>query len=251
VLKPFTLVLELSSSADEQDGTFQDSIRRILVEGKILIVEDTQSFRQSLLEYFEREGFEVFAAEDGSQALARVNQTNPDLIILDVQLPFLDGFEVCKLVRKQSGNNIGIIMISGSKKDVVDRVVGLELGADVYMTKPFETRELLAQVRSLLRRVKARNEFGDSHGWFIVDDYLQIDLDRRVVRVGGEELRLTQLEFDLLKYMVDRPGVPCGRSDLIDLVWGYEAGGDINDSAVNTAISKLRRKIEPDPTIPR
>lgn len=230
---------------------FQEYSRRIPVEGKILIVEDTQTFRQSLLEYFEREGFEVFAAEDGTRALAKVNQTAPDLIILDVQLPFLDGFEVCKHVRSQVGNNIGIIMISGSKKDVVDRVVGLELGADVYLTKPFETRELLAQVRSLLRRVKARNKFGDKHGWFVVDDYLQIDLDRHAVSAGGKLVRLTQLEFDLLKYLADRPGVPCGRSDLIDLVWGYEAGGDINDSAVNTAISKLRKKIEPDPANPR
>lgn len=103
----------------------------------------------------------------------------------------------------------------------------------------------------ILLRLISRRQFGDSHGWFVVDDYLQIDLGRRAVRAGGYDVRLTQLEFDLLKYLANRPGVPCGRSDLIDMVWGYDAGGDINDSAVNTAISKLRKKIELDPANPR
>jgi DNA-binding response OmpR family regulator len=142
---------------------------------------------------------------------------------------------------------VGIIMVSGIKRDMIDRVVGLELGADVYMTKPFETRELLAQVRAILRRSGARNAAGEEIGWLVVDDYLRIHLGRRQVQAARREVYLTRLEFDLLKYLAERPGVPCGRSDLVDEVWGYEAGGDISDNAVNTCIAKLRAKIEPDP----
>jgi DNA-binding response OmpR family regulator len=115
------------------------------MEAKLLIVEDEERLRSSLQEYFEREGFSVAIVEDGARALAMLSQVDPDLIILDVQLPRMDGLEVCQTVRQRVGHSVGIIMISGIKKEMVDRVVGLEIGADVYMTKPFETRELLAQ----------------------------------------------------------------------------------------------------------
>jgi len=221
-------------------------------EAKLLIVEDEERLRSSLQEYFEREGFDVAVAEDGGSALATLDQVNPDLIILDVQLPHVDGLEVCQTVRQWVGHSTGIIMISGIKKEMVDRVVGLEVGADVYMTKPFETRELLAQARALLRRIKAQNARGEAAGWFVVDDYLRIHFDRRLVEVGGREIHLTRLEFDLLKYLAQRPGVPCARADLIDAVWGYdEAGWDVSDAAVNTCVAKLRAKIEPDPANPR
>ena len=221
-------------------------------EAKLLIVEDDERLRSSLQEYFEREGFDVAVAEDGGSALATLDQVNPDLIILDVQLPHMDGLEVCQTVRQWVGHSTGIIMISGIKKEMVDRVVGLEVGADVYMTKPFETRELLAQARALLRRIKAQNARGEAAGWFVVDDYLRIHFDRRLVEVGGREIHLTRLEFDLLKYLAQRPGVPCARADLIDAVWGYdEAGWDVSDAAVNTCVAKLRAKIEPDPANPR
>jgi DNA-binding response OmpR family regulator len=177
---------------------------------------------------------------------------NPNLIILDVQLPEMDGLETCREIRQQVGHAVGIIMISGIKKEMLDRVVGLEVGADMYMTKPFETRELLAQVRALLRRVNAHQARGDAAGWFVVDDYLRLDFDRRQVEVGDQEIHLTRLEFDLLKYLVEHAGVPCARSDLIDAVWGYdEAGWDISDTAVNTCVAKLRAKIEPAPSHPR
>lgn len=221
------------------------------MEAKLLIVDDEEGIRVSLQEYFLREGFRVDVAEDGTQALAMLNQVNPDIIILDVQLPHVDGLEVCQMVRQQVENPVGIIMISGVKKEMVDRVVGLELGADVYLTKPFETRELLAQVRALLRRMKAKHEHGDAAGWFVVDDYLRINFDQRMVNAGGHKVHLTLLEFDLLRYLTQRPGIPCGRSDLVDAVWGYEAGGDISDGAVNTCVAKLRAKIEPDPARPR
>ncbi|MBI4670270.1 MAG: response regulator transcription factor [Chloroflexi bacterium] len=222
------------------------------MKAKLLIVEDETSLRASLQEYFEREGFDVTTAEDGARALAALNQVNPDLIILDVQLPHLDGLEVCRTVRQRVGSAVGIVMISGIKKETLDRVVGLELGADVYLTKPFETRELLAQVRALLRRIQAQQARGDAAGWFVVDDYLRIHFDRRLVERGGREVHLTRLEFELLKYLAQRPGAACARADLLDAVWEYdEAGLDVSDAAVNTCVAKLRAKIEPDPGNPR
>jgi DNA-binding response OmpR family regulator len=220
------------------------------MEGKILVVDDEKGIRSSLVEYFTRQGFVTTMAENGAQALERVREKKPDIVILDVQLPILDGLEVCKKIRQESGEGIGIIMISGILREAVDKIVGLELGADVYLTKPFETRELLAQVKALLRRMQSQQQVAKT-GWFAVDDRLRINFDRRLVELDGEEVRLTKLEFDLLKYLAERPGMPVGRSDLIDKVWGYEAGGDISDAAVNVAVTKLRSKIEPDPANPR
>ncbi len=213
----------------------------------LLIVEDEERLRLSLQDYFEREGFTVSTAKDGVVAQDMIESVLPDVIILDVQLPNMDGLELCRRIRQTVGERVGIIMVSGIKRDVIDRVVGLEIGADVYMTKPFETRELLAQVRAILRRLRARKADSTDEGWLVVDDSLRIHYARRMVQVAGKEVHLTRLEFDLLKFLAERPGVPCGRSDLVDEVWGYEAGGDISDSAVNTCIAKLRAKIEPDP----
>jgi DNA-binding response OmpR family regulator len=221
------------------------------VSVSLLIVDDEERLSLSLQDYFEREGFQVSTAAEGDTALALLENEPFDLVILDVQLPQVDGLEVCRQIRQRRGDDIGIIMVSGIKKELVDRVVGLELGADVYLTKPFETRELLAQARALLRRVNSRHTGDREPGWFIVDDYLRIHFGRRLVLAGGQEAHLTRLEFDLLKYLAERPGIPCGRSDLVDEVWGYEAGGDITDNAVNTCIAKLRAKIEPDLDNPR
>jgi DNA-binding response OmpR family regulator len=220
------------------------------MKAELLIVEDEEHLLSSLREYFEREGFGVTVAGDGAEALNILNEVNVDLIILDIQLPHVDGLEVCQAIRRRIGQSMGIIMISGIKKEMVDRVVGLEVGADVYITKPFETRELLAQTRALLRRIKAQRTHGVAAGWVVVDDHLRIHYDRREVKVGDREVHLTRLEFDLLKHLSQRPGMPCARADLIDVVWGYEAGGDVSDSAVNTCIAKLRSKIEPDPAHP-
>jgi DNA-binding response OmpR family regulator len=220
------------------------------MDGKILIVDDEKGIRASLVEYFTRQGFVTLMAENGVQALEKVRQQKPDIVILDVQLPILDGLEVCKKVRQESGESIGIIMISGILKEAVDKIVGLELGADVYITKPFETRELLAQVKALLRRMQSQKQVVQT-GWLTIDDRLRINFERRIVEIDGKEARLTKLEFDLLKYLAERPGMPVGRSDLIDRVWGYEAAGDISDAAVNVAVTKLRSKIEPDPANPR
>lgn len=219
---------------------------------KLLIVDDEANVRDSLQEYFQHEGFDVAVAEDNTTALAMLSQTLPKVIILDVQLPRVNGLESCRAVRQKVGQAVGIIMISGIKREMVDRVVGLEMGADVYLTKPFETRELLAQVRALLRRIETEQTRGEADGWFVVDDHLRIHFGRRLVEADGSEVHLTRLEFELLKYLAQHPSVPCARADLIDAVWSYvEAAADISDAAVNTCIAKLRAKIEPDPANPR
>lgn len=219
------------------------------MDGKILIVDDEEGIRNSLGDYFNRQGFTAILAEDGIQALDKVREEKPDVVILDVQIPFLDGLEVCKKIRQDSGESIGIIMISGSLKETIDKVVGLELGADVYISKPFETRELLAQVKALLRRMQSQKQVAET-GWLVIDDRLRINFARRIVERDGREVHLTKLEFNLLKYLAEKPGIPVGRSELIDNVWKYESGEDTLDGAVNTAVNKLRSKIEPDPAHP-
>lgn len=222
------------------------------MEPRLLIVDDETLIRASLQDYFEREGFNVAVAEDGLEALAMLEEVKPNLIVLDVQLPYLDGLEVCRAMRQKAGHTVGIIMVSGIKRDMLDRVVGLEVGADVYLTKPFETRELLAQVRALWRRIIAQTASGEAAGWFVIDDYLRIHFDRRQVQAGDQPVHLTRLEFDLLKYLANRPGVPCARADLLDAVWeADDAALELMDSAVNTCVARLRAKIEPDPTNPR
>jgi DNA-binding response OmpR family regulator len=221
------------------------------MQAKLLIVEDEEGLRSSLRDYFAQEGFEVAVVEDGRKALDAFDESTPDLLIADVQLPHMDGLELCQAVRQRVGHAVGVIMISGVKKETLDRIVGLEVGADVYMTKPFETRELLAQSRSLLRRIKAQDTGAAPGGWLVIDDHLRIHFERRLVKAGGEEVHLSRLEFDLLKYLAERPGVPCARADLLDAVWGYEHGLDVSESAVNTRIRRLREKIEPDPSNPR
>lgn len=217
---------------------------------KLLVVDDEEGIRDSLGEYFIRQGYQVSLAEDGVKALDKIKIDRPDVIILDVQLPYMDGLELCNQVRHLVGQSIGLIMISGVRRETVDKVVGLELGADVYITKPFETTELSAQVKALLRRLRTQNQ-PNSSVWDFDDGYLSINFKKRLVERQGHELHLTKLEFDLLKYLVEKQGIPVGRADLVDDVWGYEAGGDITDRAVNTAVAKLRAKIEPDPANPR
>lgn len=221
------------------------------MKANLLIVDDNEAVRTSLKDYFSREGFAVTVAEDGTQALAALAQAHPDLVILDVQFPDADqdGLEICRIIRQQVGQTVGIVMISGVKMEMLDQVVGLEVGADVYMLKPFETQVLLAQVRATLRSVKARSAHDEASGWLVVDEYLRIHLEQRRVIAGGREVNLTRQEFAILSYLAQHPDKCCSRADLIDAAWGYEEG--VSDAALNTCIARLRAKIEPDPAHPR
>jgi DNA-binding response OmpR family regulator len=221
------------------------------MKANLLIVDDNEAVRTPLKDYFSREGFAVTVAEDGTQALAALAQAHPDLVILDVQFPDADqdGLEICRTIRQQVGQTVGIIMISGVKMEMLDQVVGLEVGADVYMLKPFETQVLLAQVRATLRTVKARSAHDEAPGWLVVDEYLRIHLEQRRVIAGGREVQLTRQEFAILSYLAQHPDKCCSRADLIEATWGCEEG--VSDAALNTCIARLRAKIEPDPAHPR
>jgi DNA-binding response OmpR family regulator len=218
---------------------------------KILIVDNEENVRTTLGDFFSKEGFHVAVANDSTQALKIVEETKPEIIVLDVQLnDSINGLDICNRVRGVLGEAVGIIMISGVKMDLIDRVVGLELGADAYMTKPFETRELLAQIRAVLRHIRLQKQNSKENGWVVVDNRLRINYNMRKVEVDRREVFLTAREYELLKFLSEKPGVAFGRSDLIDKVWGYEADGDLNDSLINVCVSRLRSKIELDPANP-
>lgn len=219
------------------------------MDAHVLVVDDDAQVRTALRDYLAREGFTVTVAADGKEALALSAAVHPELVILDVQLPYKDGIEVCRTIRQQVGQVIGIIMISGVKMEALDWVVGLEVGADVYMTKPFATRVLLAQMRALLRAVRSRAASGEASGWLVMDDHLRIHLEERRVEAGEREVHLTVLEFAILRYLVLHAGQCCSRADLIDAAWGFEEG--VSDAALNTCVARLRAKIEPDPANPR
>ncbi len=225
----------------------------------IVIVDDDDAVRNSLVDYFEMEEYDVIAAENGINALNILDEiqpiindeTQPVIIILDVRLPDIDGLEVCKRIRQSYGRNVYIIMISGIKKETIDRILGLELGADVYKLKgSYESCELLAQVR-VGERTLTPNNLPALDGWDYKDKYLRFNINRQQVQVRGNDVHLTSLEFRLLVYLYERAGIPCGRYDLLKYVWLYEKPDDVPmDHVVNTCIRRLREKIEPDPSNP-
>lgn len=218
------------------------------MEATVLLVDDEENIRSSLGDYLQREGFEVVLASNGEEALKYLGRLSPDLVILDVRMPKMDGLEVCQEVRRRS-HYIPIIMISGEKMETIDQVVGLEVGADKYLIKPVGLPVLVAEVRALLRMARSMNASGNTAGWLEVDSYLHINRERREVKAGENRPSLTVLEFDLLLYLFDRAGSPCSRDDLIEFVWNDDTG-TVSDTAVNTCIARLRRKIEPEPERP-
>jgi two-component system, OmpR family, response regulator MtrA len=210
------------------------------MDERVLLVEDDASIREVAKLGLEQAGFRVTTAPDGREGLLHFRQGAFDLVVLDVMLPHLDGYEVCKQVRAES--RVPIIMLS-AKSDTVDVVVGLELGADDYITKPFEMAELVARARAAVRRASAEPEEpvlnrGD----------LEIDPGAFVVRRGGEELGLTATEFKLLLELARRPGQVFTRELLLQRVWGYDYLGD--SRLVDVAVQRLRGKVEADPKDP-
>lgn len=212
----------------------------------ILVVDDERPIAEILRFNLAREGYRVVTASSGPEALARVRQEQPSLVILDVMLPGLDGFAVCREMRKFT--QIPVLMLT-AKDDEIDKVVGLELGADDYVTKPFSPRELVARVKAILRRAGAgaaaasqppeRIEVGD-----LVLDLRTYQVERRGVRV-----ELTHREFELLKFLASRPGQVFSRESILQAVWGYEYFGDLR--TVDVTVRRLREKLEDDPSDPR
>ncbi len=210
---------------------------------KILVVEDEPAMVAGLRDNFEFEGYEVITAQDGIEGLERALEESPDLVVLDVMMPRMSGLEVCKQLRAKRAS-LPIIMLTARGQEI-DKVVGLELGADDYVTKPFSIRELLARVKSVLRRTAVLPKDKEQHSFSDVE----VDLRRcRVVR-SGKALDISSKEFDLLRYFICHPGETLSRDRLLEDVWGYE--NYPTTRTVDTHLVRLRQKLEPDPEQPQ
>jgi DNA-binding response OmpR family regulator len=206
----------------------------------VLVVDDEPMVREVLERYLTAEGFAVGVATDGEEALVRFGEDTPDLVLLDLMLPKIDGYEVFSRIREQGSTPVIMLTARG---DETDRIVGLDLGADDYVTKPFSPREVVARVRAVLRRSAITPDgeplrYGD----------LEIDGARREARLRGQPVRLTRKEFELLYHLASRPGVALSRTQLLEDVWDFAWDGD--SSTVTVHVRRLREKVEDDPSAP-
>jgi OmpR family response regulator RpaB len=218
----------------------------VSVPPTILVVDDQEMVRRLLELRLTKAGFQVILAADGQEALERFNEESPDLLVLDLMLPVLDGFEVCQRIRKQS--QVPIVMLSG-RSDVLERVTGLELGADDYLVKPFSPRELEMRIRALLRR-SVQGELQREQGSTITAGELRVDTYRQQVFKGTEQVRLTDLEYRLLSILLSQPGKPWSRVELLRKVWGYVPTNHARVRTIDVHVARLRSKLEADPEHP-
>ena len=204
----------------------------------ILVADDEANIRELVTLYLEKEGFSVITASDGRAAVNSAREFHPDLIVLDLMMPELSGYEVCRELRRDS--DVPILMLT-ARGDDVDRIVGLELGADDYLGKPFHPRELTARVKAILRRsgTAAQRDTGS-----VVVGPLSIDWRRHVVTLDGAELRLRNKEFDLLRQLAEHEGIVLSREQLLETVWGYDYYGETR--TVDVHVNQLRRKLTTD-----
>jgi DNA-binding response OmpR family regulator len=212
---------------------------------KILVVEDDRTLLDVLKYNLVKEGYNVITATDGAQALEIARSQKPELIVLDIMLPELNGLEVCRILRKDM--TVPILMLT-AKGEEIDKIVGLEIGADDYMTKPFSMRELLARVRAMLRRA-GMTGLESAEGAKVNIGNLEIDTPRRRATLSGMALDLTQKEFDLLAFLARNRGLVFSREQLLERVWGYDYAGGTR--TVDVHIRWLREKIEEDPAKPK
>ncbi len=222
---------------------------------KIVVVDDEISLLETLAYNLRKQGYEVETAGDGLNALTLIRNTRPDLIVLDLMLPGMDGFEVCREIRKEM--TTPVLMLT-ARDDEIDRVVGLEVGADDYLTKPFSMRELIARVKALLRRVRMIREEMTANaqttaetlspGNSLVFGALIIDISRHEVRLDKQVLALKPKEFELLLYLAQHQGVVLSRDNILENVWGWDFTGD--SRTVDVHIRWLREKVEEDPSNP-
>jgi OmpR family response regulator RpaB len=216
---------------------------------KILVVDDELSIRQILETRLSIRGYDVTLAENGEEALYLFRKINPNLVILDLMLPKIDGYEVCTEIRKES--KVPIIMLT-ALGDISDRVMGLELGADDYVIKPFSPKELEARIRSVLRRTETPNAVSSLtlNQTVLQVGSLRIDINRRQVFNGHKRIKLTGMEFNLLELLVTKAGERLSRSFILDSVWGYTPERYLDTRVVDVHISRLRAKLEEDPSNP-
>jgi two-component system, OmpR family, response regulator ResD len=215
-------------------------------EARVLVVDDEPMVREVLSRYLERDGFEVESAADGELALQAFEARRPDLVLLDLMLPRVDGFEVFRRIRAHGQSPVIMITARG---DVTDRIVGLETGADDYVSKPFSPAEVVARVRAVLRRDARSRSHADRHTEIISFDGLEIDPRSRLVWVTGRPVSLTPREFDLLHFLASDPRTVFSRYQLLDELWDVAFDGD--PSTVTVHMRRLREKIESDPARPK
>ncbi|MBI5931051.1 MAG: response regulator transcription factor [Chloroflexi bacterium] len=208
---------------------------------KILVVEDESTMRETLVYNLSKEGYKVLHTGDGAEGLDMARENQPDLIVLDLMLPSLDGISICRILRNES--SVPIVMLTARDSDV-DRIIGLEIGADDYIVKPFNLGEFLARIRAVLRRAPANHTVTDK----LESGDLTLDLIARRATRNGEELRLTHKEFDLLAALMRNKGAVLSRDLLLERVWGYEYSGQTK--TVDVHVRWLREKIEEDPSRP-
>lgn len=213
---------------------------------RVLIIEDEKSIADIIRFNLVKEGFETDTAYEGRTGLEKALSIKPDLILLDVMLPEMDGFQVCKKVRETS--TVPIVMLT-AKEEEVDKVLGLELGADDYITKPFGMRELIARIKANIRRTDLMNNLQDAPSNIQEFGNLSIDMNRYEVRKNDAPLELTLREFELLKYLAERENRVFSREQLLEEVWGYEYYGDIR--TVDVTVRRLREKLEDDSSNPK
>ncbi|WP_279327857.1 response regulator transcription factor [Desulfallas sp. Bu1-1] len=219
---------------------------------RILVVDDEKNIVELIKFNLEREGFQVIAAYDGLEALRQVKSQKPDLVVLDVMLPLMDGLEVCRQLNQDAETrSIPVIMLS-ARGDELDKILGLEIGADDYVTKPFSPRELVARIKARLRRLQqpgTEDREREGGGQRMVLGRLVIDQERFEVLVDGERQDLTPKEFELLRFMASEPGKVFSREHLLEKIWGYDFAGD--SRTVDVHIRHLRQKLEKYPGMPQ
>lgn len=208
---------------------------------KILVCDDEKSIRSMLKLVLSKEGYSVYEAATGSEVVDKLKNDKFDLLILDVMLPDISGFDVLKAIMQIK---LPVIMLT-AKNDVIDKVLGLEFGADDYITKPFDTRELLARIKALLRRIEDVNSHEKKELKFEYDK-LQIDFSNNIVKIDGKAINLTPKEFHILQCLVESNGATVSRDELLNKVWGYDYYGDAR--CVDIHIARLRKKLEEDPS---
>lgn len=213
---------------------------------KILIVDDEKPISDILKFNLKKEGYEIETAFDGEEAINKAFEFKPDLILLDVMIPKHDGFEVCKKIREKL--SIPIIMVT-AKEEELDKILGLELGADDYITKPFSVRELMARVKANIRRTSMINEIDANSLEVVIQGNLSVDLVKYEIKKNGEIIDLTVREFELLKFLITQKEQVFSREQLLEQVWGYEYYGDVR--TVDVTVRRLREKIEDDSSNPK
>jgi two-component system response regulator RegX3 len=209
---------------------------------RVLVIEDEESFRDALKFMLSREGFDVILAPNGAEGMKLFDSMNPDLVLLDLMLPEVSGTDVCKYIRTKS--NTPVIMLT-AKDTEIDKVVGLELGADDYVTKPFSTRELLARIKAVLRR---GGEMESDFVGAVEVGPIRMDVERHVLSVDGESVAMPLKEFELLEFLMRNSGRVLTRGQLMDRVWGSNYVGD--GKTLDVHVKRIRSKIEPDPANP-